>query len=171
MPRIDGPLLRRAINLFAKGKSCADDHVVAEMLTALDEDVIDMMAEAFEKRILNKESHNDGLFIKKCRGSRFVEYPEDESVERKDGRPHKRTKNIVHVEEDMVMTILEESTAGGEGASRPARKAVFVGNGTHQARPGSPTSDTTDPAWQPLVDALWRTHEVSLLTKIANAKW
>ena len=50
MPRVDGPLLRRAINLFAKGKSCADDHVVAEMLTALDEDVIDMMAEAFEKK-------------------------------------------------------------------------------------------------------------------------
>ncbi len=50
MPRVDGPLLRRAINLFAKGKSCADDHIVAEMLTALDEDVIDMMAEAFEKK-------------------------------------------------------------------------------------------------------------------------
>ena len=49
MPRIGGPLLRRAINLFAKGKSCAEDHVVAEMLTVLDEDVIDMMAEAFEK--------------------------------------------------------------------------------------------------------------------------
>ena len=49
MPRIDGSLVRRAINLFAKGKSCAEDHVVSEMLTILDEDVIDMMAEAFEK--------------------------------------------------------------------------------------------------------------------------
>ena len=35
------------------------------MLTVLDEDVIDMMAEAFEKRILNQEAQSEGLFINK----------------------------------------------------------------------------------------------------------
>ncbi len=55
MPRIDGALLMRAINLFANNKSCADDNVVAEMLSVLDEDVLDMLAEAFETRILNQE--------------------------------------------------------------------------------------------------------------------
>ena len=56
MPRIDGALLRRAINLSKECKSCAGDDVVAVMLTVLDEDVLDMMAEAFEKRILNQEA-------------------------------------------------------------------------------------------------------------------
>ena len=65
MPRVDGPLLRRAINLFAKGKSCADDHIVAEMLTALDEDVIDMMAEAFEKKGSSIKKHPTTAFSSK----------------------------------------------------------------------------------------------------------
>ena len=65
----------------------------------------------------------------------------------------------MQVEEDLVMTILEETTEGDEGASRPARREVVVGNGLYQAWPGCPTSDTTDHAWQPLVDELWRTHE------------
>ena len=48
MPRIDGALLRKAINMFANNKSCADDGVVSEMLNVLHEDVLDMMAVAFE---------------------------------------------------------------------------------------------------------------------------
>ncbi len=55
MPRIDGALLRTAINLFASNKSCAEDNVVSEMLRALDEDVPDMVAEAIETRVLNRE--------------------------------------------------------------------------------------------------------------------
>ena len=47
MPRIDGALLRKAINLFANNKSCADDNAVSEMLSVLDEDVLDMLAVAF----------------------------------------------------------------------------------------------------------------------------
>ena len=107
MPRIDGALLRRAISLFARGKSCADDDVVAEMLTVLDEDVLDMLAEAFVNRILNQEADNDGAFIKKNRSSRLVEYPRDESVDRRDGLGAKR-RNLVHVEEEIVMSFAEE---------------------------------------------------------------
>ena len=101
----------------------------------------------------------------------FVEYPKDENVERKDGGPQTRSRNIVHVEEDIVMTLVEENIAGAEGASRPAWEAEFVGIGVDQALPGGPTPEnSTDPAWQPLVDELWRSHEVSLLAKITNAK-
>ena len=109
MPRIYGALLRGAINLFKKGKSCAGDDVVAEMLTVLDEDVLDMMAEAFEKRILNQEAQDDGLLIKKFRSSMFVEYPTDESVDRRDGWSAKR-RNIVHVEDKLVMSFEEEGS-------------------------------------------------------------
>ncbi len=40
MPKIDGALLKRAINLFKNNESCAEDHVVSEMLRVLDEDVL-----------------------------------------------------------------------------------------------------------------------------------
>ena len=53
MLRIDRALLRKAISLFASNKSSADDSVVAEMLSVLDEDVLDMLAEAFEARNLS----------------------------------------------------------------------------------------------------------------------
>ena len=53
MPRIDGPLLRKAISLPAHNKSCADDGVVSEMLSVHAEGVLDMLAAAFENRILN----------------------------------------------------------------------------------------------------------------------
>ena len=77
------------------------------MLTVLDEDVLDMLAEAFEHRILNQEADNDGAFIEKNRSSRFVEYPRDASVDRRDGVGAKRT-NLVHVEEEIVMSFAEE---------------------------------------------------------------
>ena len=63
MPRIDGPLLRKAIILFANSKSCAGDHVVAKMLNVLDEDVLASMAETFEQRIRNLGS---GAYIGNC---------------------------------------------------------------------------------------------------------
>ncbi len=56
LPTIDGSLLRKAINLFANNKGCANDTIVSEMLNALDEDVLEMLAEAFIKIILNTES-------------------------------------------------------------------------------------------------------------------
>ncbi len=87
-----------------------------------------------------------------------MEYPEDESVERKDGHP-KRRKNTVQVEEDLVMTILEEITEEDEGASRPARREVVVGNGAYKTLSGSPISDTTDHTWQPPVKVLLGSQE------------
>ena len=48
MPRIDGALLRKAIHLFKNNKSCAEDNVVSEMLRVLDEDVLDLLADAIQ---------------------------------------------------------------------------------------------------------------------------
>ncbi len=56
LPTIDGSLLRNAINLFANNKGCAADAIVSEMLSVLDEDVLETLAEAFINRILNTES-------------------------------------------------------------------------------------------------------------------
>ena len=53
LPRTNGSLLKKAINLFKNNKSCADDMVVSEMLSVLDEDVLEILAEAFTKRNLN----------------------------------------------------------------------------------------------------------------------
>ena len=56
LPTVDDSLIRRAITLFAKNKSCASDTIVAEMLGVLDEDVLEL-AEAFSKKILNTETN------------------------------------------------------------------------------------------------------------------
>ena len=66
LPTIDGSLLRKAINLFKNNKSCAEDKIVSEMLNVLDEDVLDTLAEAFVKRILNTEA--GPIQKKKARG-------------------------------------------------------------------------------------------------------
>ncbi len=58
MPRIDGSLIRRAINLFNNNKSCAEDNVVSVMLRVLDEDVLDLIADAIKIRILNRETED-----------------------------------------------------------------------------------------------------------------
>ena len=57
LPRIDGPLLRKAISLFKDSKRCAADRVAAEMLSVLDEDLLETLAEAFSRRILNNEDN------------------------------------------------------------------------------------------------------------------
>ena len=86
------------------------------------------------------------------------------------GSPKRR--NVVHVEEDIVMTLAEETSAEAEGASRPALEEELVGTRFYPARPGGLVSENSvDPAWQPLVDELWRSHEASLLAKVTNAKW
>ena len=70
MPRIDGLLLRKAINLFANNKSCAEDGVVAEMLSVLSEDVLETLAEAFINRILNREGKAPEDLVKKTTRAR-----------------------------------------------------------------------------------------------------
>ena len=64
MLRIDGALLRRAINLFASDPSCADDKVVSDMLNVLDEDVLDMLAAVSENKILSREAVGNSEFIR-----------------------------------------------------------------------------------------------------------
>ena len=82
LPRIDGPLLRTAINLFRSNESCAGDKVVAEMLGALDEDILETLAEAFARRVLNTE---DNLTWKAPRDSHHViRYPYDPGPDRLD---------------------------------------------------------------------------------------
>ena len=82
LPRIDGPLLRKAISLFKNNKSCAGDKVVAEMLGALDEDILETLAEAFTRRVLSNEDH---LIWKAPRDSHHViRYPYDPGPDRLD---------------------------------------------------------------------------------------
>jgi len=88
MPRIDGLLLRKAINLFANNKSCADDGVVAEMLSVLSEDVLETLAEAFINRVLNREGREPNDHTHDNKSSRFVEYPEVNPADKLDD--HKR---------------------------------------------------------------------------------
>ena len=92
MPRIDGLLLRKAINLFANNKSCADDGVVAEMLSVLSEDVLETLAEAFVTRILNREGKEPNDFVNNIKSSRFVEYPAENPAERLDDHKNKNER-------------------------------------------------------------------------------
>ena len=82
LPRIDGSLLMKAINLFKNNKSCASDKIVAEMLCVLDEDILESLAEAFSKKVLNVE----GEFIWKAPGeSHHVQrYPYDHGPDKLD---------------------------------------------------------------------------------------
>ena len=57
--RIDGQLVRHIAYRFKCNKTSADDHVVIEMITALDEDSFDFIAEAYKLRFLNHVSDNE----------------------------------------------------------------------------------------------------------------
>ena len=46
-------MLRRALQHFKTGKTCSHDQLVVEMLFELDDDLLDMLARAFECRCLN----------------------------------------------------------------------------------------------------------------------
>ena len=98
MPRIDGALLRKAINLFKNNKSCGEDSVVSEMLRVLDEDVLDFLAEAIETRVLNRENDKEGAYTTTEANSRFVQFPYDENIDMRDGISNKRRRSTVHVD-------------------------------------------------------------------------
>ena len=108
MPRIDGALLREAINLFANNKSCAEDNVVPEMLRVLDEDVLYIIAVAIENRVLSRDGEKDRPLAMEDRGSRIVQCPHDEHIDMRDGIVNKKMKGTVHVEDGMVMSFAEE---------------------------------------------------------------
>ena len=50
---LNGTLIRMAALSCNKGKSCAEDHVVFEMVHALDQEFFDMLAYIFRFRLLN----------------------------------------------------------------------------------------------------------------------
>jgi hypothetical protein len=79
------------INLFENNKSCADDMVVAEMLSVLDEDILETLAEAFTKRIFNTESQ---FVWKKTREHPQTSHPYDQRPDILGG--HKKPRNTAN---------------------------------------------------------------------------
>ena len=55
LPALDGNLVRFALSLFKKGKTCAEDLLVAEMLLGLDDDIMELLACVFRERLLNND--------------------------------------------------------------------------------------------------------------------
>ena len=108
MPRIDGSLIRRAISLFKNNNSCAGDNVVSEMLRVLDEDVLDLIADAFKIRILNRENEDAEENTTGVTNSRFVQFPYDDNIDRRDGLGTKRHRNTVHIEDSLAMSCVAD---------------------------------------------------------------
>jgi hypothetical protein len=53
LPRLDSFLVREAANCLLKGKYCAEDRLVAEILQELDDDILSFLADTFKERLLN----------------------------------------------------------------------------------------------------------------------
>ena len=65
LPIMSGTLVRMAALSFKKGKCCAEDCVVFEMLHALDQEFFDLLAYVFRFRLLNHYSeHSDAIWEK-----------------------------------------------------------------------------------------------------------
>ena len=59
LPSLDGTLLKQAAFQMQRGKSCASDMLVAEMLFQLDDDVWEAIAQTFRMRMLNHVSEDE----------------------------------------------------------------------------------------------------------------
>ncbi len=191
--------------------------MVSEMLRVLDEDVLDLLAEAIETRILNRENDKEGEATSAEVNSRFVQFPYDDNIDMRDGIFGRRRRSTVYVEKGLAVSCVEAVTPEGvcwclamPDAATSASVAAETGptprvcpclnapgatKGKRTegvcwclAMPGAATpeaaarkcgckenagakSSTQDkePA-EPIHDALWRTHDVSLLAKVPNAK-
>ena len=64
--RLGGSLVHKAVLKFKRGKSSADDILVAEMLLACDEDICVYIATLFILRILNVYSEDDETTLGIC---------------------------------------------------------------------------------------------------------
>ena len=53
LPVLSGALVRRELMQMGRKKTCANDHLVAEMLMDLDDDVMALFAQLFRDRLLN----------------------------------------------------------------------------------------------------------------------
>ncbi len=190
LPRIDGPLLRKAINLFKNNKSCAEDKVVAEMLSALDEDLLETIAEAFTRRIINNE---DSLIWRAPKESyHVIRYPFDPGPNTMDDFKRRRqdtsgarssTDLPQHDDQSEDRAVRRGKGAPGPtcGTGAPEYNRT-AGSRTTSAHPGDhgrgilsfldDSDDETEVAGQvkKKTKTLWATHEVSLLAKIKNEK-
>ena len=61
LPTIDSQRVREAAYAFRKRTSCADDHLVIEMLRELDEDTRETLAKCFPFRLLNHWTEDQDL--------------------------------------------------------------------------------------------------------------
>ncbi len=69
--------MRKALSLFATNKSCAGDTVISVMLRVIDEDVLDLLAEAIEARVFNRENEKEGAHTMDEGSSIFVQFRYD----------------------------------------------------------------------------------------------
>ena len=107
LPTIDGSLLRKAINSFASNKSCAKDTIVSEMLNVLDEDVLELLAEAFTKRILNTES--DFIWKEPEESAYVIRYPYDPGPDKLDNHTPTRKRGL-DAEESVARLVYQVAT-------------------------------------------------------------
>ena len=59
LPFFEWRALRTLLATFKAGRTCAGDNCVAEMLIALDIDILDHIADAFRLRLRNHKSEHD----------------------------------------------------------------------------------------------------------------
>ncbi len=79
--------------------------MVSEMLRVLDEDVLDLLADAIKIRIPNREDDAEEANTG-ARNSRFVQFPYDDNIDRRDGLGTKRRRNTVHVENGLTLSCV-----------------------------------------------------------------
>ena len=61
LPTIDSQRVREAAYAFRKRTSCADDHVVIEMLRELDDDIWETLAKCFQFRLQNHWTEGEDM--------------------------------------------------------------------------------------------------------------
>ena len=79
--------------------------MVSEMLRVLDEDVLDLLADAIKIRILNREDDVEEVNTG-ARNSRFVQFPYDDNIDWRDGFGTKRRRNTVRVESGLTLSCV-----------------------------------------------------------------
>ena len=102
-------------------------------------------------------------------------------VDRRDGIGENKKRSIVHVEDGMVMSFAEEepdvvcrcqTLSGSAATDGPADSAwqPLLACSCQTLSVSAATKGPADSTWKPLQDALWTSHEVSLMAKVPNVK-
>ncbi len=89
----------------------------------LDEDVLDLLADAVKARILNREDDDADVTPAGDANSRFVQFPYDDNIDRRDGVDRKRIKSTVYVEDGLAMSCVAAS------AFPPVACSALTGSG------------------------------------------